>query len=357
MDSNNQGHGSSEFFQAQTQIYKHVCHFMDSMALKCAVQLGIPDVIHNHNKPINLSELASALQISQTKTDCLQRLMRLLQHSGFFATTKIVEDQEQEGYILTPFSNLLVKDNVASLSPVVLALLDPVLVNPWHSLANWFQGNDLTPFETAHGMSFWDLATQNLEFSSSMNELMASDSRITSLVIRDHKEIFQGLNSLVDVGGGTGTLARKISQAFPELKCTVLDLPQVVTNLPESENLKFVAGDMFQSIPSADAIVIKSVLHNWSDEDCVKILKRSREAIASKGKGGKLIIIDMVIDDKKEEHDRTKTKLFMDIMMMVMCSGKERKEKDWEKLFLDSGFSHYKITASSELKSIIEVYP
>lgn len=98
-------------------------------------------------------------------------------------------------------------------------------------------------------------------------------------------------------------------------------------------------------------------MHNWSDEDCVKILKRIREAIASKDKGGKLIVIEMVIDDKKDEHDITKTKLFMDMMMMVICNGKERNEKDWEKLFLDSGFSHYKITATSELKSIIEVYP
>jgi hypothetical protein len=69
--------------------------------------------------------------------------------------------------------------------------------------------------------------------------------------------IFQGLCSLVDVGGGTGTVARIISEAFPHIKCTVFDLPHVVADLPETTNLKYVGGDMFRSIPSADAILIK----------------------------------------------------------------------------------------------------
>ena len=62
---------------------------------------------------------------------------------------------------------------------------------------------------------------------------------------------------MVDVGGGTGLTARTISEAFPQLKCTVFDLPHVVANLPEYRNLEFVGGDMFQSVPSADATLMK----------------------------------------------------------------------------------------------------
>lgn len=101
----------------------------------------------------------------------------------------------------------------------------------------------------------------------------------------------------------------------------------------------------------------QSVLHNWSDEDCVKILKRCREAIPSKNEGGKVIIIEMVIDDKKDQHELTKTKLFYDMMMMVLLAGRERDEKEWEKLFLEAGFSHYKITPTFGFMSLIEVYP
>jgi hypothetical protein len=136
-------------------------------------------------------------------------------------------------------------------------VLDPVLVNPWQFLGDWFQGSELTPFEKAHGMGLWDYCNQSPEYSNIFNEGMASDSRLMSLVVKDYKPIFEGLGSLVDVGGGTGTVAKIISEAFPHMKCTVFDLPHVVANLKDSQNLKYVGGDMFQSIPSADAILFK----------------------------------------------------------------------------------------------------
>uniref|UniRef100_A0A7N2R188 Uncharacterized protein n=1 Tax=Quercus lobata TaxID=97700 RepID=A0A7N2R188_QUELO len=286
------------------------------MSLKCAIQLGIPDTIHNHGQPITLQELVSKLHIHPKKTSCLHRLMRLLVHSGFFAKTIVHENQEkekeEEAYTLTPSSRLILKDNVTSLSPFVLAMLDPALVSPWQFLGDWFRGSELTSFEKAHGKG-----------------------------------------SLVDVGRGTGTVARIISEAFPHMKCTVLDLPHVVANLPDSKNLKFVGGDMFQYIPPADAWI----LHDWSDEECVKILKNCKEAITSKGKEGKVIIIDVVINQEKDEHDVTTTKLLFDALMMALATGKERNKKEWEKLFLEAGFSYYKIVSSLGTKSVIEIYP
>ncbi|KAJ9136106.1 hypothetical protein P3X46_033217 [Hevea brasiliensis] len=351
---------NDELFQAQRHIYKHMYHYLESMSLKCAVQLGIPDIIHKHDKPITLPELASALQVPPTKASCLLRVMRILVHSGFFATTKIHENRGgEEGYILTTSSSLLLKDSSTSLTTTVLAMLDPELITPWFSLSDCFQGNELTAFETYHGITFLEYGKQNLEFNNLLNEAMACDSQLVSLIVKNHKEIFEGVASLVDVGGGTGTLARTISDAYPHMKCTVLDLPQVVANLPESKNVKFVAGDMFQSIPSAEAVLIKSVLHNWSDEACVKILKQCREAIASTDKGGKLIIIEMVINEKKDESNNqlAETKLFADLQMMLVCTGRERNEQEWARLFLEAGFNRYKMTATCGLNSIIEVYP
>lgn len=106
-------------------------------------------------------------------------------------------------------------------------------------------------------MGFWEYGEGNPEFNSLFNKAMASDSGMMNLVIRDCKPIFDGLSSLVDVGGGTGKVARILCDAFPQLKCTVLELPHVVGDLPDSENLKFVGGDMFQGIPPADAVFLK----------------------------------------------------------------------------------------------------
>ncbi|PHT87766.1 Isoflavone-7-O-methyltransferase 6 [Capsicum annuum] len=187
---------------------------------------------------------------------------------------------------------------------------------------------------------------------------MASDARIIISAINEHcKGVFEGLKSLVDVGGGSGTVAKAISNEFQELKCCVFYLPHVVEGLEGSNNLSYVGGDMFKSVPSADAILLKAILHNWSNEKCVKILKKCKEAIPSKENGGKVIIIDIVVDNQKGDDKSYETQLFMDMLMMVVACGKERSEQEWAKLFSDAGFSDYKIIPLLGLRSIIEVYP
>ncbi|KAJ7947040.1 putative O-methyltransferase [Quillaja saponaria] len=357
MDSIN-GNEASELLQAQTHLYKHMFNFISSMSLKCAIHLGIPDIIHKHGQPISLPELVSVLQIDPTKTGHVDRLMRLLVHDGFFAKTHVHdESKEQEAYVLTTPSKLLLKDKDPCFSSFVQAMLDPKIFISWHSMGDWLGGKELTPFEFSDGRDFWDWINQNPEHRKQFDETMDSDSKVISLALKDCKSVFEGLSSLLDVGGGTGTVAKTISEAFPHLKCTVLDLPNVVANLTGSENLNFVGGDMFQAIPPADAVLLKWILHDWDDDECIKILKNSKEAISSKGEGGKVIIIDIVINEKTEDHELTAAKLYFDMNMMVACNGQERNEKQWEKLLLEAGFRNYKITPIFGLKSLIEAYP
>ncbi|XVF25729.1 hypothetical protein REPUB_Repub13aG0238800 [Reevesia pubescens] len=292
------------------------------MSLKCAVQLGIPDIVHNHGEPITISELVSALNIDPTKSSCIYRLMRMLVHSGFFAKTKVDKDQEKEAYVLTPFSQILLKDKMSCSSPIVVAMLRPVLMTSWQFFGDSLQGTKERPFEIANGKPIWDYMNQDPEFKNHFHATMECDSQMMNLVIKD-----------------------------------LFDFPHVVANLSASGNLNFVGGDLFQHIPSADAILMKLVLHGFEDEDCIKILKRCREAIPTQGAKGKVIIIDIVINEEKDEHELTEAKLYFDMMMMVAVSGREKSEQDWEKLFLAAGFSDYKITPMFGLRSLIEVYP
>ncbi|KAH7844778.1 hypothetical protein Vadar_031570 [Vaccinium darrowii] len=347
-----------ELLNSQAHIWNHIFHFINSMSLKCAVQLDIPDIIKNHGRPMSLSELVAALPTNPSRSRCVYRLMRILVHSGFFTKEKIPgTSEEEEGYMLTPASRLLLKDESLSVRPFLLAMLDPILTKPWHNVSEWFQNDDPTPFDTAHGRTFWDYAGHEPRLNDFFNEGMASDARlVTSVVVKDCKGVFEGLNSLVDVGGGTGTVAKAIADAFPNLECTVLDLPHVVADLQGSGNLKFVGGDMFEAIPSTDAVLLKWILHDWSDEESVKILKRCKEAIPSKG--GKVIIIDMKVENNEKGDDKSiETQLFFDMLMMILLTGRERTEKEWAKLFVDAGFNDYKITPILGLRSVIEVYP
>ncbi|XP_022874090.1 trans-resveratrol di-O-methyltransferase-like [Olea europaea var. sylvestris] len=349
----------SELLRAQSHVWNHIFNFINSISLKSAIQLGIPDIILKHGKPMTLPELVDILRINKAKAHGVYRLMRILIHSGFFIEEKISQNEEKKGYWLTSASRLLLKEEPFSLAPLLLVVLDPFLTEPWHYVAEWLKDDHPTPFSTLHGRSFWAYAGQDPKLNHLFNNAMANDSRlITSVVIRDCKHVFEGLNSIVDVAGGTGTMAKAIAETFPNLKCTVLDLPHVVAGLKGTKNLCYVGGDMFETIPNADAILLKWILHDWSDEECIKILKKCKEAIPSKEEGGKLIIIDMVVvDNQKEEEEIIESQLFFDMMMMVAVGGIEREEREWMKLLKASGFSHYKIINKLGSRSLIEVYP
>ncbi|KAL2466559.1 O-methyltransferase family protein [Abeliophyllum distichum] len=246
------GEQSSELLQAEAHVWNHIFNFINSMSLKCAIQLGIPDVIHKHGKPMTLNELVDALpNINKGKSHGVYRLMRILTHSGFFV-------EEKKGYWLTPACRLLLKDGPYSTAPYVQAMLDPILTKPWEHISEWLQNEHQTPFEIAHGRTFWEYAGHYPMLNHLFNDSMANDSRlVSSVLVRDCKHVFEGLKSMVDVAGGTGNVAKAIAEAFPSLKCIVLDLPHVVDGLVGTQNLSYVVGDMFESIPSADAILLK----------------------------------------------------------------------------------------------------
>ncbi|KAD6454553.1 hypothetical protein E3N88_09259 [Mikania micrantha] len=286
--------------QSQAHIYSHVFGFINSMTLKCAIELQIPDIINSHGRPMMLSELVEALSINKEKSHFVYRLMRMLVHSGFFekqsvSLTRGNDEEEEEGYLLTPASKLFLKEDPLCMRPFVLSMLDPTLMDPWQHMGKWFQTDDLNPFQTATGRSLWDFASQEPMLNKFFNEAMSTDARLVAKVIlKDCRCLFEGVNSIVDVGGGTGNLAKSIAEAFPNISCICFDLPHVVKGLDGSKNFRYVAGDMFEAIPKADVILMKWILHDWNDEECIKILTRCKEAIPSKNNGGKVIIMDIV---------------------------------------------------------------
>lgn len=244
---------TQELLEAQAHIWKHIGHTTTSQALRCAIQLGIPDIIHKHGKPMTLPEVGAALSIHESKAPHLGRFMRLLVHSGFLA------GEEEAGYWLNPVSRLLLKEEPLSTAQYVAFVLDPRMGDPWHHVGEWLRGDLLpTPFEVARGVPVWEAAAGNGWMNRAINEGMASDARlVASAIVRDYPEIFAGIGSMVDVGGGIGAAADVVARAFPEMKCAVLDLPHVVAGSKGTGNLVFIAGDMFDAIPAADAVLLK----------------------------------------------------------------------------------------------------
>ncbi|KAJ0814938.1 putative trans-resveratrol di-O-methyltransferase [Helianthus annuus] len=113
---------------------------------------------------------------------------------------------------------------------------------------------------------------------------------------------------------------------------------------------------MFEAIPKADAVLLKWILHDWNDEECIKILKRCKEAISSNDKGGKLIIIDMVVMNDEPGNKTLETQLRFDMMMMTLATGRERARRIGQSYF-KCLLCDYKITLLQGFRSVIEVYP
>ncbi|KAF8654463.1 hypothetical protein HU200_061650 [Digitaria exilis] len=185
-------------------------------------------------------------------------------------------------------------------------------------------------------MTPWMMTKNDDVYNEMLNETCAADSNFAmDTVLKDAgvAKIFSGLGSLVDVGGGHGAEAVAIARAFPHIQCKVLDLEQVVSKAPAdgTGTVQFVSGDMFESVPPADAVLLKS---------SVKILRQCRRAIPARDAGGKVIVMNMVVGYGTPDR-----------------IAKEAQEHEWKRIFLEAGFSDYKITPTLGFQSIIEVFP
>ncbi|XP_038984960.1 trans-resveratrol di-O-methyltransferase-like isoform X2 [Phoenix dactylifera] len=252
------GRSFDKLFQAHTLVLNQSLSIAGLMSLNCAVELGIADLIHSHGGPMPLSELARSIPIPPEKAPSLRRLMRLLASHGVFAAEPDGNSESETAYLLTPFSELLLTKGT-NLSAFIRVNSDPAFMKPWFHMGDWFKRKGSTPFEVAYdGKCVWDLTKQRPELNDMFNDAMSCETCwVVKAMVTEFPQFFRGLKSLVDVGGGTGASARMVAEAFPDVKCTVFDLPHVVATLPESKLVNAVGGSMFDSIPPADAIFLK----------------------------------------------------------------------------------------------------
>jgi len=102
--------------------------------------------------------------------------------------------------------------------------------------------------------------------------------------------------------------------------------------------------------------LFQSTLHDWGDEECVKILKNCKQAVAPRDEGGKVVIIDMVVGYGPQDIKHKEAQVFFDFYIMFI-NGAERDEQEWKDIFFRAGFSDYKIVSVLGVMSIIELYP
>ncbi|XP_066333796.1 acetylserotonin O-methyltransferase 3-like [Miscanthus floridulus] len=373
---------SEDLSRAQLELFHHSLGFVKSMALKCAVDLGIPNAIHLHGGCATLSEIIAGTGVCASRKLHVHRLMNLLTVSGVFAASSAATGAtanapgnggEAVAYQLTPMSRLVVDSNkLGSMAPLIRFLVNPLTVPTFFDMHAWLKADEqaggagassTTFFKMAHGCSVYEMTRKNADHNALYNSAMVAASPTTmEIILREAAgcDIFGGVSSLVDVGGGHGAVSVAIAAAFPHVKCSVLDLPRVVSQACADgvTAVEFIAGDMFVFIPKADAVLLKWVLHCWGDDNCVKVLRKCKEAIPAGGggAGGKVIIIDAVMGAGPAFASNKETQVLYDVHMMHI-DGVERDERGWEKIILEAGFRAYKLVSLVGIHSVIEVYP
>ncbi|KAK1380178.1 O-methyltransferase OMT4 [Heracleum sosnowskyi] len=346
---------AKETAQAQVDIWRFVFGFTEMAVTKCAVELGIPDILENHAHPVTLSELSSTLSCSST---ALFRIMRFLKNRGIFKEE--VTKQGSMGYVQTPLSRLLRKDGDDSLASMLLWQSSSVIIDPWHHLSSRVLDEKTSAFVCAHGKDIWQIADEDPVQRKLIDEAMACDTRRTvPAVIEGCPEVFDGLSSVVNVGGGNGTALRKLIEMCPWIRGINFDLPHAVSVAPECQGIEHVGGDMFISVPKAHAAFLKWILHDWHDDECILILKNCREAISEYGKTGKVIIVEAVIEENIKGDKLKDVGLMLDMIMLAQTNkGKERTAQEWTHILREAGFTRHTIkNIPSSALSVIEAYP
>ncbi|PIA56751.1 hypothetical protein AQUCO_00700838v1 [Aquilegia coerulea] len=337
--------------EAAVRIWTCVFGYVEMAVVKCAVELGIFDLIETHRKPMTLDELSTVLVCS---SPFLHRIMRFLVYQKFFKER--CASDGTKSYDLTPLSRFLTRRGEHSMRDLLLLESSPVMLAPWHYLSGRVQ-NGPPAFEAAHGEDVWEYASKHPEHSELISGAMACDARVSVPTIVDGcAGLFDGINTVVDVGGADGTALGVLVKAFPWIKGINFDLPHVVSVAPEINGVEHISGDMFESVPKAEAVFIKWVLHDWSDNECVQILSKCREAVLDADEG-KVIIVEAVI--KEDEDSKFKhVGLMLDMIMMAHTNyGKERTGKEWESVLTKAGFSRFIVKPIHAVQSVIIAYP
>ncbi|XVF39316.1 hypothetical protein PTKIN_Ptkin01aG0024800 [Pterospermum kingtungense] len=197
------------------------------------------------------------------------------------------------------------------------------------------------PFKRAYGVTNFEYLGTDQRFNRVFNQAMSNHTTLIMNKVVDVYKGFDGVGVLVDVGGGIGVALGVITSKYPHIKAINFDLPHVLADAPNYSGVEHVGGDMFESVPKGDAIFMKWMLHGFSDEHCLKLLKNCWEALPN---GGKVITVESILPEAPDGSVSSNIVCEQDLFMLAQSSGgKERTRKEYEALALKTGFSGWEV--------------
>jgi hypothetical protein len=328
----------------QAAMMRLLSGYWTAQCIYVAAHLGLGDLLADG--PQSVAHLAEA---TGTHAPSLYRLLRGLASEGIFA-----EDAEGR-FGLTPLAECLRSDRPDSQR--ALALMNgEEHYRCWGELLYSVRTGQ-TAFEKLYGQPIFSWLAGQPRAAQIFDAAMVGVHGAETAAMLDAYD-FAAIGTLVDIGGGNGSLLTATLQRHPRLRGVLFDRPDVIERARPlleqasvSDRCTVVAGDFFQSVPAGgDAYLMRHIIHDWDDGRALAILKNVRRVVPA---AGKLLLVEGVVPPG---NGRSFTKM-LDLTMLVIPGGKERTEGEYRELYAAAGFRLSRIVPTRGEVSVIEGVP
>jgi hypothetical protein len=318
--------------------------YWKAQAVSVAAELGLADLLRD--EPRTPTQLAEA---TGTHAPALHRLLRALASLGVFT------EDEQGRFALTPLAETLRGDVPGSLRAVAV-MMGAEHFRCWGELLYSVQ-TGRTAFEKLYGEPIFSYLAARPQAARTFDAAMVGIHGRETAAMLDAYD-FSGLGTLVDVGGGNGSLLSATLHRHPQLRGVLYDRPDVVERaLPAlkaaglEERCRAVGGNFFESVPAGgDAYLLRHIIHDWYDEQALTILRNCRRVMPPHGK---LLLVEAVIPPGNGPF----WSKFLDLNMLVIPGGMERTEGEYRELLAGAGFRLTRVVPTASEVSVIEGTP
>ena len=316
-----------------------------SQTIRAFADLSLAD--HLAGGPLTAAEAAARAGSAAQTTF---RLMR-----AGVALGLLTVDAEQR-FHATPLLDTMREDAPTSLRGLALGVTNRASWLPWcEFVASVRTGRSRAG--KALGMNVFDYLRRH---PAQSQEVTAAMKALTSLWAVDVAQVLDtsDVRLVVDVGGASGALLRELQEANPALRGIVFDRPDVATDVAVAiacsdfaDRTEVVGGDFFKAVPAADLYLLKFVLHDWPDAKCVEILSRCRDSMLQ---GGRLAIIEFLLNDVDDPGDAHGLLALTDLTMLATAGGQERSLAEFDVLLSRAGLRRVVVRRLESPQSIIE---
>jgi O-methyltransferase domain/Dimerisation domain len=258
-------------------------------------------------------------------------MMRLLKACVF---TGLVSATKDGRFGATPLIRTLA-EGPNSWRPLAMALTAPGHWQPWGQFTEAVRSGrpQIIPTLGADIIRYYN---QHPAEQALLSQAMTS---FTMIIAQEAVRLIDmtGVSTVADIGGSAGALLFALLQVHPKVEGILFDQPAVTAEAVETaqrygltDRVQIIGGDFFSSVPKADLLLMKHILHDWNDEECVRILTCCATAM---GSGSRLVVIEQPMG----EVDQPGSASLIDLNMLAVATGRERTIAEYQSLFEAAG--------------------